>query len=73
MLCCNLSLLMQPGDADALAEKMLLLVENRDLRQRMGRRGKEEALRRFHPEVVARKTMSVYHEVLREWPRRKQR
>ena len=64
--------LVEPGDVDTLAEKMMLLLEDRELRQRMGRRGKEEAMRRFHPEVVARKTMTVYKEVLRDWPRWKQ-
>lgn len=59
--------LVEPGDVDALAEKMLLLLQDRDLRQQMGQRGKLAAMRRFHPDVVARKTMEVYEKVIADW------
>ena len=59
--------LVKSGDAATLAEKMLLLMENESLRRQLGRRGKEVALRRFHPNIVARKTMEVYETALVDW------
>lgn len=59
--------LFETGDADVLAEKMMLLLQDRDLRRLMGQRGKQEAMQRFHPDVVARKTMEVYEKVIADW------
>jgi glycosyltransferase involved in cell wall biosynthesis len=57
-------ILVEPSDEQALAEKMMLILKDEDLRERLGRSGREVALRRFHPNVVARKTMKVYEEVI---------
>lgn len=59
--------LVEPGNVDALAEKMLLLLQDRDLRRLMGQRGKQEAMQRFHPDIVARNTMEVYEKVIADW------
>ena len=60
-------ILVEPGDVNALAEKMQLLLEDGELRQEMGQHGKQEAMKRFHPDVVARKTMEVYEKVIADW------
>ena len=60
-------ILVEPGDVNALAEKMQLLLEDGELRQQMGQRGKQEAMQRFHPDVVAQKTMEVYEKVVADW------
>jgi len=62
-------LLFEPGDVVALAEKMMLLMKDKDLRRLMGQHGKQEAMKRFHPDVVARKTMEVYEKVIADWER----
>lgn len=60
-------ILVEPGDVNALAEKMQLLLEDGELRQQMGQRGKQEAMKRFHLDVVAKKTMAVYEKVIADW------
>jgi len=59
-------LLVESGDVDGLAERMLLLLEDENLRRKIGQWGKNEAWQRFRPEVAARKTMDVYQKVLEE-------
>jgi glycosyltransferase involved in cell wall biosynthesis len=53
-----------PGDVAALALRMLTLLDDRDLSQRMGKRGHEVALHRFAPEAVARATADAYRAAL---------
>jgi glycosyltransferase involved in cell wall biosynthesis len=52
------------GDAALLADRMLRLLRVACLRRSMGEKGREEALRRFSIDEVARATASVYREVL---------
>ncbi len=59
--------LVEPRDVNTLTEKMLLLLQDEQLRGEMGQRGKEEAWQRFRPEVAAQRVMAVYKEVLREY------
>jgi len=59
--------LVEPGNAQALAEKILVLLENKSLREKMGEKAKDTALRRFHPSVVAKKHMDVYEAILKNW------
>jgi glycosyltransferase involved in cell wall biosynthesis len=50
-------------DCDEIAQKLILL-SSRATSARMGRACKAVASRRFHPEIVARKTMETYKEIL---------
>lgn len=59
--------LVEPRDAKALADKMMMLLDDRELRMKMGKRGREEAMRCFHPQIVAKKTRDIYEQILSEW------
>lgn len=52
------------GDAAALAEKILRLVENSTLRAEMGRKARKIAEAKYSYPVFAEKTLEVYREVL---------
>lgn len=53
-----------PYDSQSLAEKMEFLFANTTVCQKMGEKARMEAGKRWHPEVVARKTSVVYKEIL---------
>jgi len=55
-----------PGDLDTLVKGIGILLKDDTLRQRMGRAAREEALKKFSGEVVARKTLEVYHTILNQ-------
>jgi len=55
------------GDPLTLARAILQLFWNPVRAARMGQRAKEEAERRFHPQVVAQRTLEVYQQVLAAW------
>jgi glycosyltransferase involved in cell wall biosynthesis len=57
-------LLVDPGNSQALAEALRLLLRSSELRYQMGAWGKKEAERRFRPEVVARQTYDIYLSLL---------
>jgi glycosyltransferase involved in cell wall biosynthesis len=57
-------LLVGPGNPQALAGALELLLRNTELRYQMGMWGRKEANRRFRPEVVARRTYDVYQNLL---------
>ncbi len=52
------------GDESALADAMGKVLEDPERALAMGRRAREEALRRFHPDSVARRTLDAYKDVL---------
>jgi glycosyltransferase involved in cell wall biosynthesis len=56
--------LVPPGDPQAMADKVVRILEDATLRKTMGEAARKEALQRFHPELVARKTLAVYEEIL---------
>ena len=60
--------LVPPKDSKALAEALRKLIDDPDLRQRMGRAGRGKALREFTLDRMLRETERVYEEVL--WNRR---
>jgi glycosyltransferase involved in cell wall biosynthesis len=57
-------LLVPPGDPDALAQAILRLCGDAQLRARMGRRGRERALARFTWRQAARRTNDHYRALL---------
>ena len=52
-------------NAEALAEAIIKLAKNPDLRQKMGEAGRERALEAFDQRIIVRKTIEVYDDVLR--------
>jgi glycosyltransferase involved in cell wall biosynthesis len=57
-------LLVPPRDPKALADALRVLIQDPDLRARMGRRGRQIAERDFSVEKVVRETLAVYRELL---------
>jgi glycosyltransferase involved in cell wall biosynthesis len=57
-------LLVPPRDPKALAEALRVLIQDPDLRARMGRRGRQIAESDFSVEKVVRETLALYRELL---------
>ncbi len=57
-------LLVECGDIKGLAEKIVQFLNDDNLRYKMGKNAKQEALKRFKSEMIARKTYEVYQEIL---------
>lgn len=52
-------------DINSFATKLRLLLANKGLREKMAEKARLDALRRFEPEIVARKTYGLYKQLLR--------
>ena len=59
-------LLVPVGDAAALAEAFLRLLDNPKLRARMGREGRRIVMQEFSLEIVIRKTLALYDQIFDE-------
>lgn len=59
-------LLVPPRDAAALAESIFRLLNDRELRARMGREGRRIVEREFSQGIVIRRTLEVYDRILDE-------
>jgi glycosyltransferase involved in cell wall biosynthesis len=59
----NTGFLVSPGDIDALAKRILCLMNNRELAEAMGRSGHQEALVRFDKNVYTEKFISLYEQL----------
>ena len=60
-------LLFQPGDVQTLVGHMRRLLDDPALAQQMGAAGRQEALRRWPPDLIAQQTMDVYQTVISEY------
>jgi len=56
--------LVPPGDGEAIAEKVIFLLENPDLAAAMGLRAAEEVEKRFSAEKMADEITSLYYEMI---------
>jgi len=61
-------LLFEPGNSDDLAEKIQYLWDRPDLRRKMGRAGREKALREYSPEKYYERLMAVYEKAIELGP-----
>jgi len=57
-------LLVPPSDAASLARAVRLLLQSRELREKLGRAGREIAVAEFAEEIVVERTMGLYRELL---------
>lgn len=58
------ALLSAAGDPQALAENLLALIKDADLRVRMGAAGRARAMVKFHPETIARQHETIYRNLI---------
>ena len=58
--------LITPGDVNTLAKYMLILIENEDLRKKMGTTARKIAIKKFHPDKIVPQYESLYTRVLDE-------
>jgi glycosyltransferase involved in cell wall biosynthesis len=58
-------LLVPPGDSSKLAEALLRLIEDADLRTAMGKRARERAETRFSKEIMVKRYEELYESLLR--------
>ncbi len=58
--------LVDPTDVRDIARRLEMLIMRPDRREAMGARGRRIALQRFHPAVVAERTMDVYRQAVAE-------
>ena len=56
--------LIQPGDIQALADRLLRLAKDPDLRQRIGQANRKRVYDEYHPDVFAIRIAAVYHSLL---------
>ena len=56
--------LFEPRDVQPLTEKIIALLQDDDLRHKMGKRAKEVAKKRWSADIIAKKTVNVYKEIL---------
>ncbi len=59
-------LLIPPRNAIALADAIILLLENPELRQELGRRGRDIVVKEFSSTIVIRQTLALYHELFQK-------
>ena len=59
-------ILVPPGDPQALAEAITRLLHDRDLRERMGKAGRERVLAEFTVERIVDMTLSIYKGVVNQ-------
>lgn len=57
--------LINPHDTGAIADRLSRILKSEELQEKMGKRGREIAFARFHPDVVAAKTRDIYLEALK--------
>jgi len=58
--------LFEPGNIKELSEKIEYIIKNKNEAKKMGMTAKEEARKRWHPDIVAEKTFAVYKKVLNQ-------
>ncbi len=57
-------ILVEPQKPAQMAQALVRLSRDHDLRRKLGQAARQEALARFKPETVAAKTYAVYQEIL---------
>lgn len=58
-------LMFDPHDANDMRTCIETLLQDTETRERLGAAGRQSALKRFHPRIIAEKHLEIYQEVLR--------
>ncbi len=59
--------LIDPLNIEQIADRVQKLLSSRMLCKQFGQRGREIASERFHPDVIAKKTIKVYQQVIKSF------
>lgn len=65
--------LVEPDDTADIARRLTQVLQDPALRESMGAAGRQIALERFHPDVVARRTREVYMQAIESHRAKEQR
>jgi glycosyltransferase involved in cell wall biosynthesis len=60
-------LLVEPANTEAVSRALLKLLNDDVVRHEMGRKARQVALERFHPDRVAERTMAVYRRAIQDF------
>lgn len=63
-------LLVKPGNVEELAEKIIMLLQNENMREKMGKAGNEK-IKNFTWDKIAQQTVEVYKGVIKDYEGRK--
>lgn len=63
----NAGLIFKEGDADDLAEKLQMVIENEGLRNELSQKGRRRVLEKYTHRMIAEETYKVYQELLEEY------
>jgi len=58
--------LVDPNNPKDIAEKLLMLIEDEKLRKKLGKNAKRDAEKRWRSDVITRKLLELYFDVLNE-------
>jgi len=56
-----------PGDPKDLADKVLMLTNNSEMRHQMGEKGQKIAWQKYDRKALAADVLSIFEEVFAEW------
>ena len=62
----NAGLIFKEGDATNLKQKLEILMENKDLRDKLAKKGRERVLEKYTNKKVAEETYLIYHKLLQD-------
>ena len=60
-------ILYSPEDYNALAEGVIKLYLNQKLAREMGKKGREEILRKYSPDIIAKKNIKIYKNAIKNY------
>ena len=65
-------LLYDPDDYEALAEKVVYLFLHPEIAKEMGKKGRKEILKKYSPDVIAKKNIEIYQEAIKHFHEKKE-
>jgi len=59
-------ILIPPGDVNMLAEKIILVLENKELREKLGKNAREKAVNEFNQDKMVSETMKIFEKCIKK-------